>query len=139
MPIRVLLMALMFLTVAFQTTPPQTRYPVHVESLEYPRLPLVAGITGDVVLTAYIGPDGKVSITNRKSGHPLLLTAAEENLKKWRFQAGESEEIDITYHFKLEAKSRDHAPTVCIFDLPDSVTITSATPLPQPNTSTPKR
>jgi TonB family protein len=124
MPARGLLIALLLLTVSPQT---QLRFPIHVVSLIYPPLARQARITGDVVLIAQIGTDGSVSIPIRKSGHPLLLQAAEDNLKTWKFQSGESHEMEVTYHFKLSEQSSGNPQTECSFDLPDSVTIFSHT------------
>ena len=125
MPARGLLIALLLLTVFPQTQP---RFPIHVESLIYPPLARQARITGDVVLLAHIGPDGRVSIPIRKSGHPLLLQAAEDNLKTWKFQIGENQEMKIKYHFKFSEQSSASAEMECAFDLPDSVTISSPPP-----------
>jgi TonB family protein len=129
MPVRGLLVALLLLTVSPQTQP---RFPIHVESLIYPSLARYARIQGDAVLTAQIGSDGRVPSPIRKSGHPILLQAAEENLKKWKFQPGEFQEMEITYHFKLSEQLSDSAPTECAFDLPDSVTVFAHIPTPQP-------
>jgi TonB family protein len=122
-----MLIALLFLTVSPQAQP---RLPIHVESLPYPEIARQARIQGDAVLVAHIGADGSVSIPLRKSGHPLLLQAAEDNLKSWKFQSGEEQEMEITYHFKLVATESpaDSAPADCVFDLPNSVTISSAPP-----------
>jgi TonB family protein len=125
MPVRGLLIALLLLTVSPQTQP---RFPIHVKSLIYPPLARQARIQGDVVLIAQIGSDGSVSIPILKSGHPLLLQVAEDNLKKWKFQSGESQEMEITYHFKLREQSSGSTQTDCSFDLPDSVTILSDPP-----------
>ena len=129
MPVRGLLVALLLLTVSPQTQP---RFPIHVESLIYPSLARYARIQGNAVLIAHIGSDGSVSIPLRKSGHPILLQVAEDNLKKWKFQSGESQEMEITYHFKLSEQPSDYAPTECTFDLPDSVTIFAHVPTVQP-------
>ena len=125
MPVRGLLIVLFLMTVSPTSEP---RRPIHVESLIYPPVARQARITGDVVLIAQIGPDGSVSIPIRQSGHPLLLQAAEDNLKTWKFQTGESQEMEITYHFKLKEQSSRSAQTECAFDLPDSVTISSDPP-----------
>jgi TonB family protein len=127
MPVRGLLIALLLLTVSPQTQP---RFPVHVESPIYPPLARNARIQGDVVLIAYIGSDGSVSIPTRKSGHPILLQVAEDNLKKWKFQPGESQEMEITYHFKLREPPTYDSTTECAFDLPDSVTVFAHEPTP---------
>ena len=129
MPVRGLLIALLLLTVSPQTQP---RLPIHVESLIYSPLARNARIQGDAVLIAYIGSNGSVSITKRKSGHPLLLETAEDNLKKWKFQAGESQEMEITYHFKLREPPSYDPPTECAFDLPDSVTVLAHIPTVEP-------
>jgi TonB family protein len=122
MPVRGLLIALLLLTVSPQTQP---RFAIHVESLIYPRVARVARISGDVVLVAQIGSDGSVSIPILKSGHPMLLRAAEDNLKKWKFQTGESQEMEVTYHFRITEPASDSAQTECSFDLPNSVTIST--------------
>jgi TonB family protein len=129
MPARGFLIALLLLTVSPRT---QLRFPIHVVSLIYPPVARQARITGDVVLVAQIGSDGSVSIPIRRSGHPLLLQAAEDNLKTWKFQAGEPQEMEITYHFKLGEPSSGSAQTECAFDLPDSVTISAPIPTVQP-------
>ena len=127
-----LLIALLFLTVSPQTQP---RLPIHIESLNYPPLARQARIQGDAVLIAHIGTDGSVSIPVRKSGHPLLLQAGEDNLKKWRFQSGEEQELEITYHFKLAEPPSDPLQTDCTFDLPDSVIVFSHLAPVETNTS----
>jgi TonB family protein len=129
MHVRGLLVALLFLTISPQAPP---RFPIHVESLIYPPVARMARIQGDAVLIAHIGSDGSVSIPILRSGHPLLLRAAENNLKKWKFQSGESQEMEITYHFKLSEQPSDSAQTECAFDLPDSVTISTDVPTVQP-------
>jgi TonB family protein len=128
------LIALLLLTVFPQIQP---RLPIHVESLPYPLVARQARIQGDALLAAQIGSDGSVSIPIRRSGHPLLLDAAEGNLKKWKFQTGESQQIEITYHFKLIEPSSDSDRTECTFDLPNSVTISSHLPTIQTNYASP--
>jgi len=121
MPARGLLAALLLLTVSLQS---QTRLPIHVESLRYPPLARQARINGIVILVAHIGPYGSVSVPKIGPGHPILVQAAEDNLKKWKFQSGESLEIEITYHFKLSEQTSGYE-TDCAFDLPNSVTIST--------------
>ena len=135
MPARGLLIVLLLLTVSPQTQP---RFPIHVESLIYPSLARYARIQGNAVLIAHIGSDGSVSIPIRKSGHPILLQGAEDNLKKWKFQTGESQEMEITYHFKLRDQASDSAQTECVFDLPNFVTISSNLPPVAINYTSPK-
>jgi TonB family protein len=122
MPARGLLLALLFLTVSPQV---QTRFPVHVESPIYPPLAVAARIVGDVLLAARIDSDGGVTLSYVVSGHPLLVQAALDNLKKWKFQPGESQEMEITYHFKVNGTPGNYPQSECTFDLPNSVTISS--------------
>src|SRR5580704_3417750 len=74
----------------------------HVESLEYPRLALFAKIQGEVAVAIEIGSDGRVESAAGISGPPMLVPAAEENIRKWRFQAGLDQKISIKYRFTLE-------------------------------------
>jgi TonB family protein len=135
MPARGLLITVLLLAVSPQTQP---RFPIHVESLVYPPVARQARIAGDVVLIAQIGPDGSVSVPILKSGHPILLRAAEGNLKTWKFQTGESQEMEITYRFRFIEPSSDSAQTECAFDLPNSVTISSHLPVPPVNYTSPR-
>jgi TonB family protein len=134
MPARGLLIAVLLLTVSPQTQP---RFPIHVESLVYPALSRQARIQGDVVLVAQIGSDGRVPSPIGRSGHPMFVQAAQDNLKKWKFRSGEYQEMEITYHFKLIEPSSDSAQTECVFDLPDSVTVYAHAPVPPVNYSSP--
>jgi TonB family protein len=125
MPARGLFVALLLLAISPQT---QRRLPVHVESLFYPPVARQARISGDVVLLAQVTSDGRVSIPIRKSGHPILMQAAEDNLKKWKFQTGQDQAMEITYHFKIRETSAHSPFTECVFDFPDSVTVSSDAP-----------
>jgi TonB family protein len=125
MAVRGLLVTLLLMAVSPQT---EWRFPIHVESLIYPALARQARISGDVVLLAQISSDGGVSIPIRKSGHPILMQLAEGNLKKWKFQSGENQEMEITYHFKIRESSAYSSQNECAFDLPDSVTISADAP-----------
>lgn len=131
MLMRALLVALLFLTASPQAPP---RFPVHVESLQYPDLARMARIQGDIVVVAVVGTDGHVTgVLNAPTGHPLLAKAAVENIKTWRFQSGAEGEVKVTYHFKLDEKpTPGYFPGTCKFDLPDSVTV--AVPTPELNT-----
>jgi len=121
MPVRGLLLALLVMTVTPQTQP---RFPIHIESFAYPPLARMARIGGDVVMMALIDPEGHVSVPVLPPGHPLLVRAAEENIRTWRFQSGPESELKVTYRFKVEGASTYNPPsTVCKFDFPDVVTI----------------
>jgi TonB family protein len=126
MSARGLLIALLFLTVSPQTQP---SLPIHVESLVYPLVAYQARISGEVVVMAQIDSEGRVQVPVRPLGHPLLVQAAEENIKTWRFQRGPGSELRVTYRFRLDGEPRyDYPLSVCKFDLPNSVTVVTPPP-----------
>ncbi len=53
---------------------------------EYPPLARQARIQGDVVLHAIISKDGRVEQLSVISGHPLLIQAALDAVRQWRYQ-----------------------------------------------------
>lgn len=74
----------------------------------YPPLAIQARIQGEVVLHAIIGKDGGVSELQPLSGHPLLVNAAREAVRQWRYRPtllnGQAVEVEttITVSFVLE-------------------------------------
>jgi protein TonB len=52
----------------------------------YPPLAVIAHIQGTVVLEAIIGKDGAIQDLKVLSGHPLLVRAALDAVKTWRYQ-----------------------------------------------------
>jgi protein TonB len=52
---------------------------------EYPALARQARLQGIVRLRVTIGPDGHVNNIVLRSGHPLLVPAAVEAVKTWRY------------------------------------------------------
>jgi protein TonB len=67
---------------------------------QYPALARQARIQGNVVLHAIIGKDGRVGELEVVSGHPLLVQAALDAVKNWRYQPtqlnGDPVEVDTT-------------------------------------------
>jgi len=66
----------------------------------YPALARQARIQGNVVLHAIIDKDGRVGQLEVVSGHPLLVQAALDAVKQWRYQPtqlnGDPVEVDTT-------------------------------------------
>jgi protein TonB len=73
----------------------------------YPRLAVIARVSGDVHLAAIIGADGRVRELRIVSGHPLLAQAALDAVRQWAYQptmlSGAPVEVatDITVTFRL--------------------------------------
>jgi protein TonB len=53
---------------------------------EYPAAARSARVQGSVVMHAIIGTDGSVQQLRLRSGNPLLVSAAMEAVKKWRYR-----------------------------------------------------
>jgi periplasmic protein TonB len=74
---------------------------------QYPKLAQAARIQGQVMLTAIISKTGEIQNLVLISGHPLLVPAAMEAVKKWRYRPyllnGEPVEVEttITVNFEL--------------------------------------
>jgi protein TonB len=71
----------------------------------YPALARRAGVQGAVVLQAVIGKDGRIENLRVVSGNPLLVKAAMEAVKQWRYRPyllnGEPVEVEtqVTINF----------------------------------------
>ena len=74
----------------------------------YPQIAIMAHIQGTVILQAIIGKEGAVQDLKVLSGHPLLVRAALDAVKTWRYQPtllnSEPVEVltEIDVNFKLE-------------------------------------
>jgi protein TonB len=74
---------------------------------EYPELARMARTEGAVELEAVIAKDGTIEMLKVLRGHPLLIKAALEAVRQWRYQPtllnGEPVEVvtEITVNFKL--------------------------------------
>ena len=74
---------------------------------KYPRLAMQARIQGQVLLFAIIGKDGDIRQLTLVSGHPVLVPAAIEAVKQWRYRPfllnGEPVEVEtnvtVTFRF----------------------------------------
>lgn len=62
----------------------------------YPSLAEQARIQGNVILEATINESGAVSAIRLVSGHPMLVQAAFENVKKWKFRPFEVDGKPVT-------------------------------------------
>ena len=62
---------------------------------EYPDLARQMKATGKVKIEATISADGRVTNTKVIGGSPLLVGAAMDALKKWRFEPAAKESIEV--------------------------------------------
>jgi periplasmic protein TonB len=73
----------------------------------YPPLARQIRLEGSVTVEIFISPDGRVESARALNGHPLLMTAAVEAARAWRFQPtllnGVAVRVTgvITFNFKL--------------------------------------
>ena len=66
----------------------------------YPELARQINVQGTVRLEVVIGSNGAVKSTKVLGGHPLLIRAAEEAIRKWRYEAGPETTTVIEFRFK---------------------------------------
>jgi len=64
-------------------------------SPDYPALARQLNVTGKVKLEVTIAADGHVVSTRTIGGSPLLVGAATDAVKKWRYEPGSKESTEI--------------------------------------------
>jgi TonB family protein len=64
-------------------------------SPEYPLLAKQMNVTGKVKIEATVSADGHVTSTKVVGGSPLLVNAALEAVKQWRFEPAAKESTEI--------------------------------------------
>ncbi len=66
----------------------------------YPELAKKVNATGTVRLEAQVTPSGDVKTVKALGGHPLLIPAAEDAMKKWKYEpAGETSTVVVEFRF----------------------------------------
>jgi|GEM_PF-4621721 len=83
---------------AFTRVPPDeaAKHIISKPSPAYPPLAEQARIQGDVILEVTINESGAVSGIRLVSGHPMLVQAALENVKRWKFHPFEVDGKAVT-------------------------------------------
>ena len=71
----------------------------------YPGTGRGMSIAGTVKIAVVVAPNGTVKETKVVGGHPMLVNAAMDAVKKWKFEAG-PEESTGTVEFKFEPTRR---------------------------------
>lgn len=69
-------------------------------SPQYPELARRVNAKGTVKIEVVIAPNGTIRATKVIGGHPLLATAAEDAVKKWRYEPA-SEETTTVIEFNF--------------------------------------
>jgi TonB family protein len=83
-------------TIAQENAAESAKRKVKTKTLpDYPELARQMNATGKVKIEATISADGKVTNTKVIGGSPLLVGAAQEALKKWRFEAAAKESVEV--------------------------------------------
>ena len=78
-----------------------TRKPKTKVSPVYPELAKRMSITGTVRLSVVVAPNGQVKNTKAIGGHPILVTAAMDAMKQWRFEPAAAESSGVV-EFKFQ-------------------------------------
>ena len=69
----------------------------------YPKIARRMNITGVVKIAVVVAPDGEVKSTKVMGGHPLLVNAALDAVKKWRFEPAAQQDTGIVeFKFRPE-------------------------------------
>jgi TonB family protein len=67
----------------------------------YPEIARKMGITGNVKLQLVVAPNGEVKETKVIGGHPILVNAAVDAVKKWRYETASAESTG-TVEFRFD-------------------------------------
>jgi TonB family protein len=68
----------------------------------YPEIAKRMRVSGVVRLTVTVDPDGKVTDVKPLSGNSILSAAAEEAVRKWRFEPGPgATTVEVSVNFAL--------------------------------------
>ena len=67
----------------------------------YPEIARKMGLTGTVKIELVVSPNGTVKETKVLGGHPILVTAAVDAVKKWRFETATADSTG-TVEFRFD-------------------------------------
>jgi TonB family protein len=90
-----------------QAAPGPTELARKVKTRVQPAYPDIArrmNITGTVKIAVVVSPDGAVKSTKVVGGHPLLVNAAVDALKKWKFEPASQQDTGVV-EFKFEPEN----------------------------------
>jgi len=127
---------------AAATTPKRIRLAGSVEAAKliakaqptYPPKAVAAGVHGNVILHAIIGTNGSVKTLQVISGDPLLIQAAQDAVRQWKYAPtllnGEPVEVDttVTVTFTLSGANAPQQQAPPVAQTPPAATPSAATP-----------
>jgi TonB family protein len=97
-----LFLALCFCLFAVALLHADTRKSVKTVPPVYPAIAVKMRVEGTVKLDATIDPDGSVSDIKIVSGHQLLVQAAVEAVKMWKYESGDAKSTQsVSVEFSL--------------------------------------
>lgn len=67
---------------------------------QYPELAKRMGTSGTVRLQLLVAKDGGVTAVTVLGGNPVLIVAAEDAAKKWRYEPGSETTETVEFHFR---------------------------------------
>jgi len=68
---------------------------------QYPEIARKIGLSGVVRLEIVVAPNGNVKETKVIGGHPILVNAAVDAVKRWKFESASADSIN-TLEFKFQ-------------------------------------
>jgi TonB family protein len=68
---------------------------------QYPEIAKKMGLSGVVRLEVVVAPNGSVKDTKVIGGHPILVNAAVDAVKKWKYESASAESTN-TLEFKFQ-------------------------------------
>lgn len=75
----------------------------------YPDLARRMNIRGVVKLLVVVSPEGNLKDTKVIGGNPILVNAAQDAVKKWKFEPGQEESVGtVEFRFQPSQQMHDH-------------------------------
>jgi TonB family protein len=94
---RLMLLALAMATVCCAQ---EERKVIRSPAPAYPAFARGLNLSGTVKIKALVGPDGQVKQVEVLGGHPLLVNAAVDTVKQWKYAPAKTEtSIELEFHF----------------------------------------
>jgi len=109
------------------------------EPIVYPLVARQARINGTVIAHVSVAGDGRVSETKATQGHPLLVGAVKDSIKRWIFVPGVERNFEITCDFDLHFEPLGTARKRSIVLEPMHLRIVVMPFLLETNTATPRK